>query len=186
MRSLWIKAAVVLAGVWLVAGGLILWARHARPTPESIAKLVEQQQLEGRSTADRMRALEKVADQLNALDYEQRREVRLSRKLDRFFRALTPEEQARFLDLTLPSGFKQMMEAFNKMEPEKRKKFVERAVNEMKEREGEQRGPGSDDPNVGKIIDQGLRSFYSDASAEVKMDLAPLIEQMQQNLQGFR
>ena len=35
-----------------------------------------------------------------------------------------------------------------------------------------------------RVIDQGLKSFYSDASADTKLDLAPLIEQMQRNLQG--
>jgi hypothetical protein len=186
MSSLWIKAALLLAAVWLIAGGVIFLTRQARPTPESLAKLVEKQQLDGQTASQRAEAIQEVADQLNGLSYEQRREVRLSRKLDGFFRGLTAEEQARFLDLTLPSGFKQMMDAFNKMEPEKRKKFVERALTEMKEREGEEPTAGSEDPNVGKIIDQGLRSFYSDASAEVKMDMAPLIEQMQKNLQGFR
>ena len=34
-----------------------------------------------------------------------------------------------------------------------------------------------------KMVEQGLRSYYSDATADVKMDLAPLIEQMQKNLQ---
>jgi hypothetical protein len=103
-----------------------------------------------------------------------------------FFRSLTPDEQTRFLDLTLPTGFKQMMDALNKMEPEKRKRFVEKSLAEMRQREGEERPEAGDDPNVGKIVDQGLRSFYSEASADVKMDVAPLIEQMQKNLQGFR
>ena len=39
--------------------------------------------------------------------------------------------------------------------------------------------------DVRKMIDQGFQSFYSDASAETKMDLAPLIEQIQKNLQGL-
>jgi hypothetical protein len=42
------------------------------------------------------------------------------------------------------------------------------------------------DANGEKIIDQGFRSFYSDASAETKMDVAPLIEQLQHNLQNGR
>jgi hypothetical protein len=42
------------------------------------------------------------------------------------------------------------------------------------------------DANGQKIIDQGFRSFYSEASAETKMDMSPLIEQMQKNMQGMR
>jgi len=42
------------------------------------------------------------------------------------------------------------------------------------------------DANAEKMINQGLKSFYSEASAETKMDLSPLLEQMQKNLQGLR
>ena len=103
--------------------------------------------------------------------------------MDAFFRDLTPDEQVRFLDRTLPTGFKQMMEAFNKMTPEKRKRFVEKTIAEMRTESGDGQPPGIDDKNVEKIIDQGLKSFYSEASAEVKLDFAPLIEEMQNNLQ---
>ena len=106
--------------------------------------------------------------------------------LDGFFRALTPEEQARFLDLTLPTGFKQMMEALNKMTPEKRQSFVTKALDDMKKREGERPPDEQLDANARKIMDQGFKTFYSEASAEVKMDVAPLIEQLQKNLQGRR
>ncbi|MHA3775354.1 hypothetical protein ACXR0O_27845 [Verrucomicrobiota bacterium sgz303538] len=129
--------------------------------------------------------MKSVADQLNGLTYEQRREVRMGKQLDKFFRTLSPEEQSRFLDLTLPTGFKQMMEAFNKMDAEKRKRFVDRALEDMR-KDGGNDGRDPDDPHVQKMVQEGLRSFYSDASADVKMDFAPLIEQMQKNLQWGR
>ena len=43
--------------------------------------------------------------------------------------------------------------------------------------------PDKLDANAEKMIDQGLKSFYKDASAETKMDLSPLLDQMQKNLQ---
>jgi len=183
MRTLWAKAVVFLAAIWLVAGGVIWWARTTKPTPERLAAYIENHSLDGKSPATRERTIDSVADQLNGLSYDQRRQIRGGRKLDHFFRALTPEEQRRFLDRTLPTGFKQMMEAFNKMTPEQRRKFVEKTLADMKKQEGEERPPDVDDKNVEKIISEGLKSFYSDASAEVKMDFAPLIEQMQKNLQ---
>ena len=75
------------------------------------------------------------------------------------------------------------MEAFNKMEPAKRKELVAHALEEMKKHAGEDPPPGMDDNLRAKIVDQGLKSFYADASADTKIDLAPLIEQMQRNLQ---
>jgi hypothetical protein len=187
MRPIWIKAAILLCLAWLVAGLVIWGARRARQTPETVARYATEHSLDGKSAAERERIMRELADRLNQLEYEQRQQVRMTRRLDSFFRTLTPEERMKFLDLTAPAGFHQMMEAFNKMEPAKRKAFVDRALTQMKER-GEEGGapPSTDDPNVKKIVEHGLRAFYSDASADTKMDLAPLIEQMQKNLQGFR
>jgi hypothetical protein len=188
MRLPWIKLVGLLLAVWAIAGGAIYFARGAKPTPEKVMRYLENNPLEGAATSDRGEVIEKVATQLNQLAYEERREVRMSRKLDGFFKTLTPEEQARFLDLTLPTGFKQMMEALNNMTPEKRKRFVKKALEDMQKRDGEepQEGQPEMDANGQKIIDQGFRSFYGEASAETKMDVAPLIEQLQKNIQGAR
>jgi hypothetical protein len=182
-RSLWFKAAAVLAAIWLVAGGAIFWARSVKVTPEKVRSYLEAHPIQNQAPAERAKTIAKVADQMNALAYEDRRELRAGRKLDGFFKSLTPEEQGRFLDLTLPTGFKQMMESLNKMDSVKRKQFVERSLREMREREGED---PKVDQNARKMIDQGFKSFYSEASAEVKMDVAPLLEQLQKNLQGLK
>lgn len=182
-RSLWIKIALVLVAIWVVAGGAIFLARSVRVTPETLVAYVEKHPLEGKSTSDRAKVIEKVADQLNSLTYDERRETRTGKRIDPWFRTLTAEEQSRFLDLTLPTGFRQMMDSLNKMPPPKRKQFVEKALRDMREREGED---PQLDQNARKMIDQGFKSFYSEASAETKMDVAPLIEQLQKNLQGVR
>lgn len=186
MRLPWIKLVGFLLVIWAIVGGVIYFVRAAKPTPESVMGYLEQHPVESRSSRERGQVLEKVAKDLNQLAYEERREVRMSRKLDGFFRTLSAEEQSRFLDLTLPTGFKQMMEALNKMAPEKRKRFVTKALEDMKKRGSEI--PADEqrelDANGQKIVDQGFRSFYSEASAETKMDVAPLIEQFQKNLQG--
>jgi hypothetical protein len=78
------------------------------------------------------------------------------------------------------------MVAFNKMEPEKRKEFVDRALAEVKKRQGEAPPAGWNEKLVQKIVNQGLNTFYAEASANAKLDLAPLIEQMQRNLQSLR
>ena len=191
MRTIWIKAIALLLVVWVIAGGVMWWAKENKPTPDKLLVYVEKNPIANKAPATRGDVVKSVAEQLNGLTYEQRQELRLSQKLDGFFKDLSPAEQSRFLDLTLPEGFKQMFDALNKMEPEKRKRFVERALKEMKEQEGleipaEAREKFASDGNVQKIVDQGLKSFYNEASAETKMDVAPLIEQMHRNLQGLR
>lgn len=185
MRSLWLKAALILVAIWAVAGGAIFWARSVKVTPETFAKYLGTHSIDGKAGRDREKMIEKVAEQMNALPYEDRRDMRMSKKLDGFFKAMTPQEQGSFLDQTLPTGFKQMMESLNKMDPVQRKKFVERSLKDM-ERDAERPPDAELDANARKIIDQGFKSFYSDANADVKMDVAPLIEQLQKNLQGFR
>src|SRR4051812_18453419 len=185
MRSLWIKAALVVAGIWLAVAGVIWWARSVKATPDTLVQYVAAPPIDGRSPSQREKVIKTVAQQLNELQYEQRREVRVGRKLDAFFRSLTPDEKERFLDLTLPAGFHQMMDAFNKMQPAKRKQMVDKALVQIKQHAIDEAEPDTNDPYVRKMVEQGISSFYSDASAETKMDLAPLIEQIQKNLQGL-
>ncbi|MEP6671151.1 MAG: hypothetical protein ABJF10_18465 [Chthoniobacter sp.] len=188
MRLPWIKFVAVLLIIWAVVGGVIYWAHSVKPTPESVMRYLEEHPVANASPEDRSKTVEKIAKDLNQLPYEERREVRMSRKLNKFFRGLPADEQTRFLDLTLPTGFKQMMDALNKMTPEKRKEFVNKALADVKKHEGDDvpEDKRNLDANGQKMIDQGFRSFYSDASAETKMDVAPLIEQLQKNLQGMR
>ena len=186
MRLPWLKLSGVLVAIWLIAGSVIFFARSAKVTPESLTAYVAAHPIQGKSAGERAGIIGKVGAQMNQLGYEDRRGVRMGKDLDGFFRDLKPDEQARFLDLTLPTGFKQMMEALNKMTPEKRQQFVDKALTDMKKREGERPPDAQLDANARKIIDQGFKSFYSEASADVKMDVAPLIEQLQKNLQGGR
>jgi len=188
MRLPWFKFVIVLLVIWGVAASVIFWARSSKPTPDKVLHFLETHPLADASPSDQAKLVDKVADQLNHLTYEERREVRMSNKLDAFFRALSSPEQSRFLDLTLPQGFKQMMDALNKMTHEKRKEFVDKALADMKKHEDDEIPPEKRqlDSNGEKIVNQGFKSFYSDASAETKMDVAPLIEQLQRNLQGAR
>ena len=183
MRIPWFKIVGLLVGVWLLVGGAIYLARSARATPDSVVRYLDSNPLNGKSQHDRDEIMRKVAGQLNQFSYDQRRDVRVSRKLDGFFKGLDAGEQSRFLDLTLPTGFHKMMESLNRMTPEKRKEFVDKALADMKKHEGDE-VPEKMDANAQKMIDQGFKSFYSDANAQVKMDVAPLIEQLQRNMQS--
>jgi len=79
-----------------------------------------------------------------------------------------------------------MMQSFNEMERGERKQIVERSLKRMQEQNG---GPGrieEADPAVAeKITEAGLKSYYEDASAETKIDLAPLLEEIQRSMTGM-
>ena len=178
----WLKAALALAAVWIVAGLGLWYLRATRPTPQSVTAFLDGANVAAKSGRDRDKLIGRAASQLNDLSFAQRQELQKNGSTRRFFTALTKPEQSAFLDATLPADFRQMMEVFNKMDPAKRKEFVARAVDEMKKHAGEP-PPEMDEGMRDRIVDQGLKSFYTDADAGTKIDFAPLIEQMQRNLQ---
>ena len=182
--NIWLKTALALAVLWACALGGIHWLRASKPTVASVTDAFAHANLGAKSPADRDRTLHGIEDGLNDLTFDERQRLQRSGATRQFFLSLTPAEQSAFLDATLPTDFRQLMEAFNKMDPAKRKQFVTHAVEEMRKHEGEERPHNDLDEKVGqRVTDEGLKAFYSDADAGTKLDLAPLIEQMQRNLQ---
>ena len=184
MKFFW-RTAAVLVAIWGAAAVVIWVSRSASPTPGKLKAYVEAHPLAGADGAGRERILEKTAALLNGLSFEQRRELRETGAVRGFFESLTPPERARFLDLTLPEGFRQMMSALNKMAPEKRQKLVQRVLDDMKKNAPQSAGRISED-EVKKIVGQGVSSFYENANADVKLDFAPVLEELQRNLQSPR
>lgn len=188
--KLWLRVLAALAVVWLFAAGVARVVHSIKPTPESLARYIDAHPLTAAAPSERPRIIEKVAEQMNRLDFEERRSARSSKSLDGFFQSLTEAERNDFLDRTLPEGFRQMMLALNKMTPEKRKEIVDRALENIRKANAEEAETGStdrprrpiDDAQAEKIVQQGMSSFYENANAEVKMDFAPVIEEIQNSL----
>ncbi len=179
-----VRVVGILVAVWALAAGVIWLVRAERPTPAKIDAYLEANPIGGLEPGERAQVIEVMASKVNRLEFDDRRELQRTERARDFFEAMTDEEQSRYLDLTLPEGFKQVMLALNKMTPEKRKNLVERALENI-ENGGppeEADRPPVDDAMMQKIVAQGMTSFYEDANAEVKMDFAPVIEQIQQSL----
>jgi len=179
------RTLAVLAAVWLVATAVILVSRSASPTPEKLKAYVAAHRIEGLGEAQRREVIENAARQINRLTFDQRRELRESGDIRRFFEQMTPAERSRFLDLTLPEGFRQMMAALNKMSPEKRQRLVRRVLDDMR-KTTPQAAERIKEEEVKKILAQGVSSFYEDANADVKLDFAPVLEELQRNIQNLR
>jgi hypothetical protein len=113
---------------------------------------------------------------------------------------MTEEEKSGYLDATLPSGFKQMLSSFEQLPEDKRKRAIGDAVKELKKaREAMENGddPGGVRPGTNappelspqlqkKIVTIGLNAFYSSSSAQSKVDLAPLLEEVQRSMENGR
>ncbi len=175
----------LLVGVWVLAMTVVLFVRTSRPTPEKLQTEFASNPLTELSNAKRGEFIERIADRVNRLDFDDRRELQRTPEARDFFESMTEAERSHYLDLTLPEGFKQVMLALNKMKPDKRREIVAKAL----ERIG-QNDPAADSEErtqaeeamMKKIAAQGMTSFYEEANADVKMDFAPVIEQIQQTL----
>lgn len=186
-RQVWLWGGAALAGVWLCAAGGIWLARAQKMTADKALDYLNANPLAGRGDADRLRIVETMANRVNRLTFEERQKFRYEGHLRDWFEQMTEAERRRYIDLTLPKGMKQMMEAFNTMTPAKRKQIVNRALADLtrvREEIGRQDVDGAlSDQSVKRIIDEGMRSYFTDANNETKLDLQPLIEQMQNIMQ---
>lgn len=194
----WALAAMV--GIWIVAGAGYSIARNAKVTAEKVQAYVASVDLSKLSATDRAKALEKLAEMLNALSLEDRQRLRLGRTAEAWFAQMTEEEKAAFIEATMPTGFKQMLAAFEQQPEDRRRRTIDEALKRLREvnaqaesgaaRTGGTRGtnrPAPLSPELeAKVREIGLKSFYSQSSAQTKAELAPLLEEMQKAMESGR
>jgi hypothetical protein len=199
-RPLWIGAALLVCA-WLLAWGGYTWSQNRRVTAEKVAHYLRTVDLSQLSAEARAEALRNLARQLNALSVEERRRARLAGPWDKWFAAMTEAEKAAFLDATLPSGFKQMLQSFEQLPEDKRRRAVEDAIRELKraratmekeepqlifDSDGTNQPPELSEELQQRVVTLGLKSIYGDSSAQTKAELAPLLEEMQRAMESGR
>jgi hypothetical protein len=185
------------AAIWAVAVAGYIAAKNAKVTPEKVrayATAVDLSQLRGDARAQ---AIQKLADMLNALSLEDRRRARLDRLTGAWLEQMTEEEKATFIEETMPTGFKQMLTAFEQLPEDKRRRTIDDALRRLKEaRDKSPQSLGTTNLSTNapvlspelqaKIRTIGLQTFYSESSAETKAELAPVLEELQQVMESGR
>jgi hypothetical protein len=192
-------SAVAVCGIWLVAFAGIRIARNAKMTAEKVRAYAESVDLGKLSGAARAKAIHDLADKLNALSLEERRKARADRLAWNWFNQMTEDEKASFIEATMPTGFKQMLAAFEQLPEEKRRKSIDDALRRLKEaRDQGAGGPGAGGPGgtngppvlsdelQAKVRTIGLKTFYSQSSAQTKAELAPVLEELQRVMESGR
>ena len=187
-------AGVVLLVIWVVAIAAYKIAQNAKVTPEKVRAYADSVDFSQLSAAERAASIQKLAALLNALSLEDRQRLRLERLA--WFEKMSPEEKGAFLEATLPTGFKQMLAAFEEMPADKRQRMVEQAVKQMKDAQQKLTAGGRSPFGPGgvafspelqeKVTKIGLKSFYSQSSAQTKAEVAPLLEEMQRAMESGR
>ncbi len=187
-------AAGVLALVWALAWGGYQWASRAKMTAEKFAAQARQLDLRTLRGDARARALEALAANLNRLSWEERRRMRLERRMDGLFEQMTEAEKGRFIEATLPTGFKQMLTSFEQLPEDRRQRAITNALERMRRDRDSGQPPeaATNRPPVlspelqKKAMAVGLRTFFNESSAQTKAELAPLLEELQRQMESGR
>ena len=195
-RPVFISALAIIA-IWVLAITGFNVAKNSRLTAEKVTAYMESVDLSTLTSAQRDRAIQKLADKLNSLPLEERRRAQFERVTQPWFDQMTETEKSRFLEATMPAGFKQMLTAFEQLPEEQRRRTIEdtlRRLRESKARtlaaEGLPAGTNGLPPVSkelqAKIRNMDLNAFYSQSSAQMKAELAPMLEEMQRVMESGR
>lgn len=193
-RRFLVWAVSAIAGIWAVAfaGDRILETR--RVTAEKVRLYVQSLDFSKLTGVDRAAALKNLEDKLNALSYEERQHLRFERFMKDLFPQMSEDEKAQFVEATLPTGFKQTIDAFEKLPEDKRHKAVDDAIKHLRATANSSgadpngtNGPPPISPELeAEIRTIGLKSFYSQSSAQTKAEVAPFLEEMQRQMESGR
>jgi hypothetical protein len=197
-RPVWFCAlAVVLLWATVLIGYSIAKSRHM--TVDRIRAYVQSVDLDKLSAADRAKAIRRLSEMLNALSLEERQRARLERLSWPWLAKMTEQEKGTFIEATMPTGFKQMLASFEQLPEEKRRKTVDDALRRVRQSQARMQADDTEDGQAGtnlppviseelqaKIRTIGLKTFYSESSAQTKAELAPVLEEMQRVMETGR
>jgi hypothetical protein len=190
-------AVAALVTIWLVAFAGYQIAQNLKVTPDKVRAYTQSVDFAHLSAADRAAAIKKLAAMLDALTLEERQSLRFDHTYLKWFAQMTESEKGEFLAATMPTGFKQMINAFENLPPDKRKRAVDQSIKQMKEARDKMASTGQLPPQgtngvvlSPELQDQvtriGLQAFYSQSSAQTKAELAPFLEELQRTMEMGR
>lgn len=198
-KKILIQSLAFLVLLWGAVAAVRAYAGSRQITAEKVSKVVEAAAFEDwsgqNSPPDAAKAkqrdekLREVAGLVNRLDFAERERNRDDRSTERLFRRMSPDEKRLFIDLTVRESMGKFMEAIDQLPPEKRKEFVERGLREIESgKTGEEMSRAQElgDDLLETIASEGMRAYFEKASSDTKLDLAPLMESMNEVMQGLR
>lgn len=180
-------AAVLLIGlIWIgaviIGRGLTL----LEPDPATLQTWLQANDPQQMTVDARDEFLSEYARRVNRLSWEQRRQLQTDPVFEKRFTQMTPDERSRFVDATMPQGMRQMMEAINRMDRNDRERLVQRALSDLERNNAGELDQRLREEDARRIIEQGLKTYYEEATPESRLQLAPLLEQLQRRLQRTR
>jgi hypothetical protein len=192
-------AGVAVCAIWIASVAGYRIAQNVKMTADKVKAYADSVDLSKLSGDARAKAIQALADKLNALSLEERRKARFERVARSWFDEMTEAEKARFIEATMPTGFKQMLTSFEQLPEEKRRRSIDDALRRLRDARdqvaaepGSRVRGGSNAPPVlspelqARVRSIGLATFYSQSSAQTKAELAPVLEELQRVMESGR
>jgi hypothetical protein len=200
-RRFLISAVATIVGIWVLATTGHAYLESLKMTAEKVRAYMESVDFASLTGDARANAIKKLEDELNALPYEERQRLRLQHLVDGWFNQMTEQEKSQFVEATMPTGFKQMINAFQQLPDDKRRRLIDNTMNNLRNADSRpMRGlqnstnapaGGTNAPVISpeleaQIRNIGLKTFYSQSSAETKAEVAPVLEELQHQMENGR
>lgn len=194
-----LKAIIVLALVWGTVWAVRAMAGSRRITAEKVDQEMTTARFDDWSAHEvgpdpaeakrREEELRRIAAMFNRLDFAERERNRENRSAEEFYLKLSRAEKSMFVELTVVESMNRFMEALDALEPEQRRRFVEQGLREIQEgrtAEDMARADELGDDLLDRITQEGMRAYFEKSNTDTKLDLAPLMEAMNETMQGLR
>jgi hypothetical protein len=199
-RRFLICAVATIIGIWVLAMAGHSYLESLKMTAQKVQAYMESVDLARLTGEARANAIKELEDKLNALTYEERQRLRLQHLVDKWFNEMTEEEKSQFVEATMPTGIKQMISAFENLPDDKRRRLIDNTLNNLRNAndrpsrlQNSTNAPagGTNAPIISpqleaQIRNIGLKTFYSQSSAETKAEMAPVLEELQHQMQNGR
>jgi hypothetical protein len=200
-RRFIIGAVAAIVGIWLLAMAGHWYLESLRMTAEKVQAYMESVDFAHLTGDARAKAIKDLEDKLNALSYEERQRLRMQHMVDEWFKEMTEAEKEQFIAATMPTGLKQMITAFEQLPQDKRQRLIDNTMTNLRNGKGGPLGGGGMrngtnsmangtnsvpiSPELeAKIRSIGLNTFYSQSSAETKAEMAPVLEELQHEMES--
>ncbi|HEV2318664.1 MAG TPA: hypothetical protein VGV18_02875 [Verrucomicrobiae bacterium] len=196
-----ICAVGAIVGIWVLAMAGHAWLESLKTTAEKVRAYMQSVDFADLTGEARANAIRELEDKLNALPYEERQRLRLQHLIDGWFNEMTEQEKSQFIAATMPTGVKQMIDAFQQLPEDKRRRLIDNTLNNLRNADarpirtwqnstnapaGATNAPVISPQLEAQIRSIGLKTFYSQSSAETKAELAPVLEELQHQMENGR
>jgi hypothetical protein len=188
-----IPTLVALALIWSGVAIVMSLTEDAVSSPEKVSQIVsEAPWRNGKkpSPAERSAYLDKLAKYYTLLDMEQRKTMReedaASGEMMIFMMELTEEERKRYLSIIVEAQVQPLMKAWSLLSTDERRKMIGNARGSLRRNAGGatamEQLTEADAKVFDSLIEGNLADYYKNGTDKQKLNLAPLLEELQNRI----